>query len=160
MIATLNLKDLPATSQLWIYQCDRKFTAGEALQIEQDLDNFVMNWESHGSPITGAYQLINEQFILIAADATNSPSGCSIDSSVKIVREIEAKLGCSLLNKGLVAFEGDGVELISLPDIPAAVNSGKIQPSTTIFNNSINTVGQYLDNWKIPASDSWMKRYF
>ncbi len=160
MIATLKLKDLPATSQLWIYQCERKFSPEEAVQIEQALDNFVINWESHGTPVTGAYEIVDQQFILIAANATDSPSGCSIDSSVKVVREIEAKLSCSLLNKGLIAYEGDGVELLSLPDIPAAVSAGKIQPSTIIFNNSINTVGQFLDNWKIPADESWMKRYF
>lgn len=159
MIATVQLQDLPTQSQLWIYQSNKPFEDDE-YAISEQLERFIQNWESHGSPVTGAYEIINNQFIIVAANAEDSPSGCSIDSSVKVIREIESEFGYDLLNKGLIAFENEGIQLVGLPDIPSKISAGELTADTIIYNNAINTVGQFKDNWKIKAQESWMKRYF
>lgn len=40
-------------SRVWIYQCSRMFTLGEALQVEELLETFTAGWMSHSEKVTG-----------------------------------------------------------------------------------------------------------
>ena len=83
-------EDFNNNSRVWIYQSNRLFTLNEAFQIEDMLKSFVSTWQSHGTPVTGYANLFFGQFIVLIADETKSGvSGCSIDSSVRIIQDIE-----------------------------------------------------------------------
>ena len=77
-------------SRIWIYQASRLFTLQEALEIEETLKNFSANWLSHGAKVKGAAHLFFGQFIIFLADETATGiSGCSTDSSVRVIKELE-----------------------------------------------------------------------
>src|ERR1700733_8349117 len=77
-------------SRVWIYQGHRPFTSLEATQTRQLLDSFIHNWQSHGTPVKGYAAIFQNQFIILMADETASGvSGCSTDSSVRLIRQIE-----------------------------------------------------------------------
>src|SRR5436190_11481296 len=77
-------------SRVWIYQCSRLFTISEAFEIEGILNNFVTSWNSHGTPVKGYANLFYDQFIVLMADETaTGVSGCSTDSSVRVIKQIE-----------------------------------------------------------------------
>lgn len=148
-------------SKVWIYQSTTAFTTDEKEMIDKQLHQFVSNWQSHGDEVKGFYKIIKDHFIVMIADDTTSVSGCSIDSSVAVIRTIESQLGRSLLDKSLIAYEdADAIKMIALPEIPKAVEDKSITPDTIIYNNSISTLEQLDQNWKVAAKDSWMKRYF
>ena len=93
---------LPASfasdSRVWIYQSNRLFNLGEALQIEDLLKNFIDNWQSHGTPVKGYGNLFFGQFIILMADENaTGVSGCSTDSSVRLIKQIEQLFGIILL---------------------------------------------------------------
>src|SRR5262245_50156712 len=92
-------------SRVWIYQSNRMFLLSEALQIESLLEDFVENWKSHGTPVKGYANLIFGQFVVLMADETaTGVSGCSTDSSVRLIKEIENLFGVEMFNRLSLAF--------------------------------------------------------
>src|ERR1700730_14088237 len=93
-------------SRVWIYQSNRLFSLNEVLEIEELLENFVERWNSHGTPVKGFANLFFEQFIIIMADETaTGVSGCSTDSSVRVIKEIEARFKVNLFDREMLAFQ-------------------------------------------------------
>ena len=85
-------KSFDDQSKVWIYQSSRLFSLQEALQIEDLLKEFVAGWKSHGTPVKGSAYLFFGQFIILMADErATGVSGCSTDSSVRLIKEIENK---------------------------------------------------------------------
>src|SRR5665647_200169 len=90
--------NFPDASRVWIYQCSRLFFLSEALQIEEMLEQFVTGWKSHGADVKGYANLFFGQFIVLMADETvASVGGCSTDSSVHVIKEIEKQFKVELL---------------------------------------------------------------
>ncbi|WP_204351865.1 hypothetical protein, partial [Klebsiella variicola] len=69
------------------------------------LIQFVSNWISHGTPVKGYANLLFGQFIILMADETaTGVSGCSTDSSVHLMKEIELRFKADLFNRQNLAF--------------------------------------------------------
>src|ERR1700759_2402073 len=82
--------DFDNNSRVWIYQSSRPFTLEEATQIDSTLRQFADSWKSHGDDVKGFAKLQFNQFVIIIADETQAGvSGCSTDSSVRIIKQIE-----------------------------------------------------------------------
>src|SRR5690606_22794604 len=91
--------DFDEQSRVWIYQSNRKFSLPEALQIEDILRTFVSGWNAHGTGIKGYANLFFGQFIVLIADETHyGVSGCSTDSSVRMIKTIEQTFGVSMFD--------------------------------------------------------------
>ena len=154
--------NIPKESKVWIYLSPRVFTSDETITIVKELQDFLVTWESHGSSISGYFEIIENQFIIVAADESSQmATACSIDKSVAVIKKIESLLNINLTDKGLVGFlNKNKIETISFQNIKAAVEKGDLTPETIIYNNSISTVAELSTSWKIAAKDSWLKRYF
>src|SRR5580693_7666070 len=120
--------DFAGNSRVWIYQSHRLFTPPEALQIEQLLESFVIDWKSHGTPVKGWASLFYDQFIVLMADETASGvSGCSTDSSVRLIKQIETDRHVQLFDRLSLAFFVDGkVELVLMAQLAQALEKGLI----------------------------------
>lgn len=157
---------LPASfsedSRVWIYQSSRLFTLSEALQIEEMLEHFVKGWNSHGTPVKGFATLFFGQFIILMADETaTGVSGCSTDSSVRLIKEIENIFHVSLFDRQTLAFvKNEKVQVIPMNQLNYAIENGFIDGNTLYFNNTILDKKGLEENWLIGAKDSWLgKRY-
>src|ERR1700761_1369054 len=113
------LNDFHPSSRVWIYQGDRPFGAEEAIQTQQLLDAFTRTWASHGTPVKGYAGISYDRFIILMADETASGvSGCSTDSSVHLIKQIEQQTGIRLFDRLNLAFYIDQqVELIPMTDL-------------------------------------------
>ena len=150
--------DFAADSRVWVYQGPRLFFLSEALAIEEMLEAFVREWKSHGSPVKGYANLFYGQFIVLMADETaTGVSGCSTDSSVRLIKEIEQRFGISLFDRLMLAFRiDDKVQMVPLSQVPYAVENGFIGPDTLYFNNTVTTKAELETRWLIPLKDSWL----
>jgi len=150
--------DFNPASRVWIYQSNRLFTIAEALEIEEMLDVFVRDWKSHGTPVTGYANLFFGQFIILMADESASGvSGCSTDSSVRLIKQIEQLYNVNLFDRLLLAFVvKDKLQTIPVSQLNYAVENNFITADTLYFNNTIQTKQQLENNWIIPAKDSWL----
>ena len=148
------------SSRVWVYQASRLFTMSEALEIEALLNNFSTQWKSHGTPVKGTGYLFFGQFVILMADETASGvSGCSTDSSVRLVKDIEQLFTVSLFDRQLLAFIiKDAIQLLPLAQVQYAINNNYIGADTVYFNNTVQTKEEFERNWMIPVKASWLAK--
>lgn len=151
-------EDFHASSRVWIYQANRLFTISEALQIEEILESFVESWQSHGTPVKGYANLLYGQFVIIMADETaTGVSGCSTDSSVRIMKQLEEQFKVSMFDRQLLAFMiKDKAQLLPLAQLKYAVENGFVNADTLYFNNLVATKQELLEKWLVPVKESWL----
>ena len=154
-------EDFDNSSRVWIYQSNRLLTMSEALRLEEYLEQFVGEWKSHGQKVKGFGTLFFGQFIILMADETASGvSGCSTDSSVRFIQQMEKAFGIQLLDRQLLAFwHKSKVQTLPLSQIPYALEHQFINADTLYFNNLADTKIKLLNEWLLPLKDSWLKRY-
>ena len=98
-------ENFSADSRVWVYQSSRLFTLAEALTIEELVNDFTAKWVSHGVPVKGGGYLFFGQFIIIMADErATGVSGCSTDSSVRLIKDIEQRFGVNMFDRTTLAF--------------------------------------------------------
>ena len=147
-------------SRVWIYQSNRLFTLHEALQIEDILKTFVSNWHTHGTPVAGYGNLFFGQFIVLIADESRSGvSGCSTDSSVRMIKDIEQLFNVHMFDRLLLAFiVKERVQMVPMAQLGYALENNFIDGSTLYFNNTVLTLQQLREKWLIPVKDSWLAK--
>lgn len=149
-----------ANSRVWIYQCNRRLSLAEALQAEEMFESFTARWNSHGVPVKGYANLFFGQFIVLMADETaTGVSGCSTDSSVRLVKEIESLFKVNLFDRQSLAFiVKDKIQLLPMAQLQYAVNNNFIGAGSIYFNNLVQTKEELENNWMIPVKDSWLAK--
>jgi len=147
-------------SRVWIYQSSRLFTISEALEIEKMLNDFTVQWKSHGTPVKGAGYLFFGQFIILMADEkATGVSGCSTDSSVRLIKDIEEKFAVNMFDRTTLAFVvKDKVQLLPMPQLQYAIDNGFVFSDTLYFNNLVQTKEELEKEWVVPIKDSWLMR--
>jgi len=147
-------------SRVWVYQCDRSFTRNEALEIEEMLKEFTVQWKSHGTPVKGDAHLFFGQFIVLLADETaTGVSGCSTDSSVRFIKDIDQRFSVNMFDRTTLAFVvKDKIELLPLSQLSHAAENGIIDPDTLYFNNLVQTKTELETQWIVPIKNSWLSR--
>ncbi len=153
---------LPATSRLWIFQGDRKFTSPELTIISSHLELFTNGWSAHGQPLQASFQIREDRFIILAVNENvHQASGCSIDDSTRTLKEIGNAIRQDLFKRDLVSFRlGDKVESVKLSDLKNLYKTGIWNENTLTFNTLVVDKKHLDSDWLIPAKDTWLKRYF
>jgi hypothetical protein len=179
-------EDFAGDSRVWIYQSPRLFFLSEALQIEEMLEAFVRDWKSHGTAVKGYANLLYGQFIVLMADeSATGVSGCSTDSSVHLIKEIEKRFGVNLFDRMMLAFRVNAkvgpldesfvpatgrnslaglhlppaapkVQMVPLSQLPYALENGFVDGDTLYFNNTVSTKAELEEKWLIPLKNSWL----
>ena len=154
-------QELPRSSRIWVFQANRPFTVEEERVAGIRLRQFTEEWMVHGSPFDTSYSIRFSQFIVLAADeSTQGASGCSIDSSVRVLKELEKVLRIDLFDRNLVAFLIDErVQLVPLGELKQKFQDGMLNQDTLSFNNLVTTVEDLDERWLVPAGQTWLKRY-
>lgn len=153
---------LPETARIWIYQANRPLTDAETSALQPALRSFADEWTSHGRALAASAEVLHRQFLVVGLDeAVADASGCSIDASVRFVRDVEQQLGVSLLEKSQMAFLLAGrVQLLSRQQIRAAVEAGQLTPDTPYFDATVARKQVLATAFPAPAGQTWLARYF
>ena len=108
--------NLPNDARLWIYQSNREFTEKEVAYIAIKSEDFINQWTRHGDDLKGSFMIKYNHFLVLAVDETfNTVSGCSIDSSVRFIKELEKELNLDLMDKMNVTFrDNDRINSVKL----------------------------------------------
>lgn len=152
---------LPEHSRIWIYQANRPFNSREVSIISDELSAFTSGWTAHGVPLRSSFDIRFNQFVILAADEKiQEASGCSIDDSVRKVKELEQEIGVDLFDRKCIAFLKEK-DVITLPmnDLKGEYNKGVWHGGTLVFNNVITKKGELSTGWLLPAETTWLKRY-
>ena len=150
------------TSRIWIYQAERTLTREEVGFIKDVSSKFIDSWTAHGATLKASFAIRRDQFLILTIDEDfGQASGCSIDSSVHLVKAIEDRLGVSITNNGNVAFFVDE-KVVTLPfnSIKKRVLEKKILPETKIFDNTIQNMADFKTKWLVDSKETWVNRFF
>ncbi|MCB0494872.1 MAG: hypothetical protein KDC79_01935 [Cyclobacteriaceae bacterium] len=158
----IDFNELPKTARVWIYQSNRELTSVETEGISSQLRSFCDGWSAHGAGLKSSFQIVHNRFLVIAVDeGHNMATGCSIDSSVSQVKQLENQYGLNFMDRTQVAFLANNEVFVEqLSSIPTKVNEGIISQDTKTFNNLVQTVDSFDSEWIVPAKDTWLNRYF
>ncbi len=157
------LKHLPDTARVWVFTTAAPLAAEQSAAAGRVLGAFVGDWRSHGAPVTGGYDLIENRFVVIAADETaNDVSGCSIDGMFRTVAEALARAGVPLADTADIAFRDDtGVRVIDRPAFARLVREGIVTDETPVFDHTVKTLGDIrAGKWERPLSAAWHGTHF
>ena len=151
-------KNFSPDSRVWIYQTNRVFSINEALEIEDMLHSFTSSWFSHGAEVKGAAHLFFGQFIILLADEkATGVSGCSTDSSVRLIKDIEQRFGVNMFDRTTLSFVvKDKVQLLPMNQLQYAFENNFINADTLYFNNLVQTKEELESKWIVPVKDSWL----
>ena len=152
---------LPEESRVWIYQANRSFSESELEEIKAKLDIFIENWTAHGSDLQAGYLIKYKRFIVIGLNQNlNNATGCSIDASVHFIQQLEKEYNVDLMDKMNVSYkQGEFIAHKSLTDFRKMAKDKAVSKNTIVFNNLVNTVAEFNENWEVPASESWHARF-
>ncbi|MGV6828463.1 MAG: ABC transporter ATPase [Flavobacteriales bacterium] len=152
---------LPENARIWIYQANRKLSDDEIHFISEKTQLFLEQWTAHGSDLEAGFEIKYHRFIIIGLNQEKATAtGCSIDASVHFIQSLEKALGVKLLDKMNVTFyNGDFIAHKSLSDFRKMAKARSVSKNTIVFNNLVQTKAEYLENWEVPAKDSWHNRF-
>ena len=153
-------ENLPDESRIWIYGFDRPLESDQYRIVKERLDRFKNEWLYHGNSVTGDYDIIENQFVIIATN--EAISGCSIDSSVAVFKEFKYELDLDALNQNLVYFrDNTKIRTVSRAEFQELVNNGQVNEDTIVFNLLINHLGSLKrGNFETAFKNSWHCKAF
>lgn len=157
-LSNLIPSDFSDSSRVWIYQSSRAFIEREAKEVNEQLEQFYLQWQSHGTPVKGWAKLLYNQFIVVMADETaTGVSGCSTDSSVRVIKSIEKQYEVKMFDRMMLTFLVNGkAEMLPVNQVQYAIDKGYINKDTMLFNNIVDSKEALMSNWLIPLEKSWL----
>jgi hypothetical protein len=149
-------------SKVWVYQSDREFTAAEVEAIEMKLQDFAAQWKAHGHQLDAKAEVVYNFFIVFTVDeAAANVTGCSIDASVRLVKEIELEFNVDLFNRFNMAYVADNkIVALNKEDFETLISIKKIGPQTIVFNNLVQNLEEFETKWEVPFEKSWHNSVF
>ena len=150
----------PPGARVWVYQSSRAFIEKEANEVNEQLHHFYAHWQTHGTPVKGWAGLLFRQFVVVIADETDEQvSGCSTDSSVRVIKSLERQYDVNFFDRMMITFLVKGkAEMLPFQQVQYAIDKGYIDENTPMFNNVVTDLESLLENWLVPMKKSWLAR--
>ena len=85
---------------------------------------------------------------------------CSIDYSLQLLKDISNTINKNLLDRLIVNYRnGSLIKSITLKDLKNNLKNGSISSETVIFNMTVSTKKELLNNFEIQLSSSWLSKF-
>lgn len=154
--------NISENSRIWIYQSDRVLNPEEEQGIQQKLDDFTSQWLAHGHQLAAYGEIRHRQFLILSVDEqVAGATGCSIDKSVYLMKEIEKEFCIGLFDRFRIAYrDGDQVINCSKTEFEERLIKGELNSDTIVFNNMISSRKDLDISWEVAMKDSWHGQIF
>ena len=148
----VNIDQLSNDAHIWIFGISPSLDSQQSATVLHHVDAFLENWAAHGVPITGARDLREGSFLIIAADENREKSGCSIDRMFGTLKQLERDLNVKILDANRVFLRDHGsVRAVARGDFRNAANR-----ETHVFDITAERLGDVRTGaWERRAADSW-----
>lgn len=151
---------LVGTSRVWIYQSNRPFPENEISNIQERLNKFCKDWQSHRKDLIAHGEILHNRFIILTVDERKAKaSGCAIDESVRFMQGLEREYGVDLFDRMNFAYmDGETIKTAYRDEFIRLYKRGTINDNTLVFNNLVRTRADFEQNWKVQLKDTWHAR--
>jgi hypothetical protein len=153
---------LPPDARLWAFGSDRALTPDEAKQVTEALTRFIERWTAHSDELTAGFRLFEDRFVLVAVDESRvAASGCSIDTLIHQLTELERALGVELLNGRLVWYRDASGDIVSCDreEFRQLGEEGQVDGEIGVFDLTLSRLGDWRSGgFERPAAHTWHAR--
>tara|TARA_B100001287_G_C22633168_1_gene506215 strand:- start:54 stop:518 length:465 start_codon:yes stop_codon:yes gene_type:complete len=141
--------NLPDYSRIWIYTSNREFTSEEADKITDIIDKFVRSWKAHQKSLTAAGTLLLNRCVVFAVNEDDEQiTGCSIDGSVKLIKELEQEYKVDFFNRlNMLILSNGNTKMVSYHDL-------KDHKEDLVYNPNIQTLKEIREKWLVPIQET------
>lgn len=151
----VNIDQLSDDAHIWIFGISPALDPAQSATVLRHVDAFLDDWAAHGVPITGARELREGSFLIIAADENREKSGCSIDRMFGTLKDLERDLNVKILDANRVFLRDHGsVRAVARGEFRNAADA-----DTPVFDVTAEKLGEVRKGaWERRAGDSWHAR--
>lgn len=156
-----NWDQLAGDARVWLYGANRKLTSNESSEILNILDKFCDEWAAHGAKLNCGFQILNHQIIVLGVDeASAAASGCSIDTSVQVFRDIDAQFNLDLFNRlRSYHYDADSIKSLNTATIKEKVVNAELVGTSSFIDMLIDTKAGVQSELIKPMSKTWLAKY-
>ncbi len=147
-------------NRVWAYIISKSLSKEELSQLQQDGNEFVINWTAHENKLSASFEIMYQRIIIVKVnEAVHGASGCSIDKLTRFIKETEQKFKVELLNRLLVAYKiGETVEITSASNIKNLLSQNVISENTIVLNTALANENE-LNVWEQELKNTWLSKY-
>jgi len=105
--------------------------------------------------------VLHDHFVVVAVDERQAmASGCSIDRSVRFVKELERYMGIMLTDRMVVLYEADGaIRSARVHEVDALLRAGTLAADTPVYDDLVATKADMDARFRVPLKATWMARW-
>ena len=156
----VNFKSLEKNSRVWVFQSLDFIDDRLVEEIKEKISSFLSKWKSHQKDFKSSFEIRYNTFIIIAADEGNLVSGCSIDSLINFIKDLENSYELQLLDKLHVKYIENGKIITQhLNQFKIYCQSLGKNGNLVVFNNLVKDINELENNWQVNIKDSWHNRF-
>lgn len=154
---TVPFSQMPPNAKVWIYASDKIINSLQIETINQMAVPFIQNWTAHQNQLKAEFAVLYHCFLVFMVDeGFNEISGCGIDKSVKLVKEIEQATGLNFFNRlKIQTIENQNINIYSKTEIVEEIENNTLLSNVKTFNNQITNKLQFDSEWIIDLENAW-----
>ena len=144
-------KQMNPDSKLWIYQANRELTPTEIDWIQEQLNAYTEDWAAHGNQLHAAGFVLESHFVALAVDSSQAvASGCSVDNSVRFIKDLGKELNVDFFNRLKMITENQTGEksYVTYKQLSET-------PADFVYNPLVNRLGDLDSKFKMQV-DSFL----
>lgn len=157
----MTMQTLSPQSRVWIYQSNRPLSEEQSQEIEKAANDFAWRWVSHHQQLHAAATFLHHRFLVLMVDESRAgASGCSIDSSVAFVKQLQAEYGVDFFDRMSFSYQDEdgAVHTISRAAFAEAYQTGQITDDTLVFDTLVKNKAELDQALLKPLRESWHAR--
>jgi hypothetical protein len=143
-------------SKIWIYQFKKELVIQDLQNIDTKLALFANTWESHGTKLDAKAFILENHFVIIAANEAHfEASGCSIDKSVQVLRNVNEEYKLDLFNRlNIAVVKNERIQFYSKAELQEELLKGNFSFEDFYLDVSVVS-GNDISNLLKPLHQSW-----
>ncbi len=149
-------------ARVWIYQSNNVLDQSQLAEISIILKDFTSSWTAHNQELKASFDIKYDRFIILIVDESQAgASGCSIDKSVHLMKDLEQKFQINLLDRFNIAYkDGEKVKSVDRSGFEELIKNGAVNADTPVFNNMVTNYQDYQNKWETTIANSWHSNVF
>jgi len=157
----IGFEKLNKSSKVWVFQSSSEIPESLLKNLTIDSKDFLEGLNSHGNSLNSSFKLIYNHFLIIAVEnIKNEISGCSIDTIIRFVKNLELRYNLSFFDRLIVKYkENNNIKSTSLHEFKSICKTQKISNKITVFNNLVKNIDELENIWETNIQNSWLKRF-
>ncbi len=156
------LANWPDHARIWCYVADRALSETESARAQDFLAAFTQQWTAHQHTLKAYSTVLFDRMLVLGVDQTAAgASGCSIDSSVRAIRQLGDELQIDFFDRLIFLTYDSSTQAVTGHHRDAFAEdyaAGKISTETFVVDPLIERVSDVRTGLIKTLGESWHSR--